>query len=255
MSLGKYEETVRVGLLLVLIGILGLASPPVAAGDLSGWGAIVVAGDDHAHSGAPSLVFDNARRDLATALAHLGVAPSNILQFSVQPQQFPNERLEESNPRTVASRLWDLSNRTNGGCFIYFTSHGSPDGIIMGDQIFSPAQMKQIVGNACGGRPTVIVVSACFSGVFVPALQAPDRLVLTAARPDRTSFGCGETDRYTFFDSCFLQSLPGNDDFPDLAHAVQVCVAQREKKEQVDYPSEPQLAIGQAAARELPRWK
>src|SRR5260221_5437540 len=235
--------------------MLALLSQRAAAGDLSGWGAIVVAGDDHAHSGAPSLVFDNARRDLAAALAHLGVAPANILQFSAQPQQFPNERVEESNPRTVASRLWDLSNRTNAGCFIYFTSHGSPDGIVMGDQIFSPAQMKQIVGNACGDRPTVIIVSACYSGVFVPALQAPDRLVLTAARPHRTSFCCCATDRYTFFDSCFLQSLQGNGDFPDLARAVQTCVALREKKEQVDYPSEPQLAIGQVAARDLPRWK
>jgi len=225
------------------------------AGNLSGWAAIVVAGDDHAHSGAPSMVFDNARRDLAAALTHLGVSPTNIVQFSVQPEQFSNERVEPSDPHRVASRLWDLSNRTSAGCFVYFTSHGSPDGIVMGDHIFSPDQMKQIIGNACGDRPTVVVVSACFSGVFVPALAAPDRMVLTAARRDRTSFGCGESDRYTFFDSCFLQSLPSNGDFPDLARAVQACVAQRERKEQVDYPSEPQLAIGALAQRDLPKWK
>jgi peptidase C13-like protein len=234
---------------------VGLLSQPAAATNLSGWAAIVVAGDDHAHSGAPSMVFDNARRDLAAALVQLGVAPADIVQFSVQPEHFPDQRVEPSDPHLVASRLWDLSNRTSAGCFVYFTSHGSPDGIVMGDHIFSPDQMKQIVGNACGDRPTVVVVSACFSGVFVPALRAPDRLILTAARPDRTSFGCGESDRYTFFDSCFLQSLPNNGDFPDLAHAVQVCVAQRERKEQVDYPSEPQLAIGQQAARDLPKWK
>jgi hypothetical protein len=245
---------VQTGALLVALAV-GFAPPVALANDLAGWGAVVVAGDDHAHSGAPSLVFDNARRDLATALTRLGVSPSNIEQFSVQPDQFPKERLELSDPRTVATRLWDLSNRTTGGCFLYFTSHGSPDGIVMGDNTFSPAQMKQIVGNACGDRPTVIVVSACYSGVFVPALEAPNRLVLTAARPDRSSFGCGESDRYTYFDACFLQSLQGNADFPDLAHAVQTCVAAREKKEQVDYPSEPQLAVGQQAARELPRWK
>jgi hypothetical protein len=243
--------------LRTLLGLFFLALHPshAGAGDLSGWGAIVVAGDDHAHSGAPSLVFDNARRDLGVALARLGVAPSNILQFSVQPEQFPNERLAQSDPRTVASRLWDLSNRTSAGCFLYFTSHGSPDGIVMGGQTFSPAAMKQIVGNACADRPTVVVVSACYSGVFVPALAAPNRLVLTAARHDRTSFGCGESDRYTFFDACFLQSLQGNRDFPDLAQAVQACVATREKNERVDYPSEPQLAVGQLAARDLPHWK
>ena len=99
------------------------------------------------------------------------------------------------------------------------------------------------------------VITDTDTGVFVPALAAPNRLVLTAARPDRTSFGCGESDRYTFFDTCFLQSLQGNGDFPDLARAVQTCVAAREKKEQVDYPSEPQLAVGPLAARELPHWK
>jgi peptidase C13-like protein len=241
--------------ILAIALTVALFASQAGAGDFSGWGAIVVAGDDHAHSGAPSLVFDNARRDLATALAKLGVAPGNILQFSVQPGQFPNERVEQSDPGTVASRLWDLSNRTSAGCFLYFTSHGSPDGIVLGDQTFSPNKMKQIVANACGDRPTVVVVSACYSGVFVPALAAPNRLVLTAARPDRTSFGCGESDRYTFFDSCFLQSLQANRDFPDLAQAVRTCVAAREKKEQVDYPSEPQLAVGQLAARDLPHWK
>ena len=30
-------------------------------------------------------------------------------------------------------------------------------------------------------------------------------MVLTAARPDRTSFGCGEADKYPYFDDCFLQ--------------------------------------------------
>src|SRR5690348_17846384 len=94
---------------------VGLLSQPAAATNLAGWGAIVVAGDDHAHSGAPSMVFDNARRDLAVALAHLGISPSNIVQFSVQPERFPGERLEQSDPHLVASRLWDLSNRTSAG--------------------------------------------------------------------------------------------------------------------------------------------
>jgi hypothetical protein len=240
---------------LLLALAMAMAASAAFANDFANWGAIVVAGDDRAHSGAPSLVFDNARRDLTTAFARLGISPSNILEFSVDPDHFPNERVEQSDARTVANRLWDLSNRTSGGCLLYFTSHGSPDGIVMSDDTLSPERMKQVVANACGERPTVLVVSACYSGVFVPVLAGPNRLVLTAARPDRTSFGCGETDRYTFFDNCFLQSLGGNGDFPDLARAVQACVAAREKKEQVSPPSQPQLAIGQEAARDLPRWK
>ena len=58
--------------------------------------------------------------------------------------------------------------------------------------------------------------------------DAQNRMILTAARPDRTSFGCGEANTYTFFDQCFLESVPQSRDFPMLAVKVQACVAQRE---------------------------
>jgi hypothetical protein len=219
------------------------------------WAAIVVAGDWHAHSGAPSEVFDNARRDITRTLVQIGFRPANIGQFSVRPDRYLDANPGHADTRTIATALWDLSNRTTGGCLAYFTSHGSPDGIVMDDSIFPPEKMAQIVGNACGIRPTVVVVSACYSGVFVPALAAPNRLVLTAARSDRTSFGCGETDKYTFFDSCMMQSLKPSGDFIVLARDVQACVAAREKEERVDYPSEPQLYVGAEVRKDLPRWK
>ncbi|HEX3755908.1 MAG TPA: C13 family peptidase [Rhizomicrobium sp.] len=228
--------------------LLGLAQAAAAA-DFSHWAVLIVAGDDHAHSGAHSMVFDNARRDLAKAFAGIGFNPANMVQFSVdQPDA------QHSNPSAIADALWDLTNRAPAGCLIYFTSHGSPDGIVVDDTQISPPKMAAIIGNACGSKPSVIVMSACFSGIFVPALAAPNRLVFSAARPDRTSFGCGESDHYTFFDTCFLQSLPGSSDFPDLAHTVQACVAQREKEERVDYPSEPQLFVGPEVAASL-RWR
>jgi hypothetical protein len=77
-------------------------------------------------------------------------------------------------------------------------------------------------------------------------------MVLTAARPDRASFGCGESDRYTFFDTCMLHELPLAHDFAALGPAVQACVARREKDLGADPPSEPQLWIGSALAPELP---
>lgn len=232
-----------------------LLSGPASAGPYSDWAAIVVAGDWHAHSGAPSEVFDNARRDVSAALVHMGFSPNNVLQFSVDPDRYPDAHPRQSDAQTISTALWDLSNRTSGGCLAYFTSHGSPDGIVMNEGIFSPDQMEQILSNACGDRPTVVIVSACFSGVFVPVLAGPGRFVFTAARPDRTSFGCGESDKYTFFDTCFLQSLPANSDFPDLAETVKSCVGAREQKIGVEYPSEPQLYIGADMGAKLPKWR
>jgi hypothetical protein len=99
----------------------------------------------------------------------------------------------------------------------------------------------------------VVVLSACFSGVFVPTLAAPNRMILTAARADRTSFGCSQTDRYPYFDQCVLSVWGGAADFPGLARAAQACVAKREHDEHVGPPSEPQLWIG--AEADLPKWR
>ena len=75
-------------------------------------------------------------------------------------------------------------------------------------------------------------------------------MVLTAARPDRSSFGCGESDRYPYFDDCFLKSFGQARDFAELGRKVQACVARREIETHMSPPSEPQLWIG-AALRPL----
>ena len=69
-------------------------------------------------------------------------------------------------------------------------------------------------------------------------------MILTAARPDRTSFGCGEDSVYPFFDDCVLKSSPAVRDFAALASAVKSCVALREIAEGMAPPSEPQIWIG-----------
>ncbi len=234
---------------------LAVFTVPASAAGFGDWAGVVVAGDFHAHSGADSEVFDNARRDIAENLESIGFAPSNLMQLSVRPERYPAQQPRRSDAQTISTTLWDISNSTSGGCFAYFTSHGSPAGIVMGDDILAPAKMNQMISNACGDRPTVVFVSACYSGVFVPLLAAANRMIVTAARPDRTSFGCGESNRYTFFDACFLEQFKGAGDFPTLAKDVVACVDAREKKEGVKYPSEPQVSIGTDVAAQLPRWK
>jgi hypothetical protein len=238
-----------------LVALFAQGSPSFAAGGFSDWAAIVVAADYRAHSGADSEVFDNARRDISGELVHMGFSSANVMQFSVRPERYPADQPRHSDAQTIATSLWDLSNRTSGGCLAYFTSHGNTDGISLGDDILSPKKMNQIVSNACGDRPTVVIVSACFSGVFVPELAAANRMILTAARPDRTSFGCGEMFRYTFFDDCMVQDLPASGDFPDLAKNVSACVSEKEKKQKLQYPSQPQVSIGAQVATQLPKWK
>jgi Peptidase C13 family len=243
-------------LVFVAVAVLcSVALPARAAGPFGDWAAVVVAGDFHAHDGSPSEIFDNARRDVSADLVSIGFSPNNIEQFSVRPGNYPRDRPQQSDAQTIANALWDLSNRTSAGCLIYFSSHGSPDGVVLGDDVYPPGSLAKVIGNSCADRPTVVIMSACFSGVFVAPLEAPNRMILTAARPDRTSFGCGQTDKYPYFDQCVLQSWPGAGDFPGLGRAVQACVAAREKQEHMAPPSEPQLWIGATAATSLPRWR
>src|SRR6202042_1601434 len=88
-----------------------------------------------------------------------------------------------SDPQSIIDQLGRATATAKSGCLIYFTSHGSPDGIVLGDGLMTPAAMARIIDDACGERPAVVVVAACYSGVFIPPLAAPNRMVLTAARP------------------------------------------------------------------------
>lgn len=218
--------------------------------DFRHWAVVLVAGDFRAGSGAPSKVFNNGRRALAKAFARIGFAPANMVQFSADYDQ----GTERAGVMEIAGALQTMAAREKEGCLIYFTSHGTEDGIIVGEAVLSPRRMAQMVQSACGSRPSVIVMSACYSGQFVAPLQAQNRIIMTASRPDRTSFGCGELDDFTFFDDCFLRALPMVGDFPGLGGLVQQCVAEREGELKATPPSEPQVHVGPGVVFTL-RWR
>lgn len=236
--------------LTVLLSLIGLALPALARAegpDFSRWAAVVVAADWRAHDGSDAPIFDNARRDVVALLRRQGFRSENIAQMT--SASAPDAGV----PLTSYGGLLDALERTTAqapaGCLVYFSSHGSPQGIVFGrSQVLPPQRLAAALGRYCAGRPTIAVISACFSGVFVPVLAADDRMVLTAARPDRTSFGCGATNRYPYFDECVLQVGPNSVDWPALGEAAQTCVAMREAAEGLSPPSEPQLSVGAAVA-------
>lgn len=227
----------------VLIAALVHVSAARAASPFADWAAVVVAGDFKAHSGAPTEAFDNARRDIAARLQKMGFAPGNLRTFSVRPQLYA-EKPGPSDLRAIFQGLREGAAQAPAGCFVYFTSHGAPTGVVLGENIVPPGVMSRLVDTACPNRPTIVVISACFSGVFIPPMATNQRMILTAARPDRTSFGCGESDRYPYFDDCFLSTAPQARDFLALGAGVQACVARKEAETGASPPSEPQLWVG-----------
>ena len=247
------ERAARV-LALLFAGLWIANAAHAADSPFANWAAVVVAGDHEDSEGNSTEGFDNARRDVSRDLLKLGFTRANLAEFSTRPRHYRGEKLFRSTPNSILDVLQKLTARANAGCLIYFSSHGEPDGIIVGDYVVDPHALAEVVDHTCGPRPTVVILSACFSGAMLPPLKGPNRMILTAARRDRTSFGCGQSDRYPYFDQCVLESWSASRSFPDLADRTRACIGAREKAERLTPHSEPQFWIGSKALASLPRW-
>ena len=144
--------------------------------------------------------------------------------------------------------------------FVYLSSHGLDDSSFYlhtgpdQEDYLTPEDLAQLLEDAGIGN-AVIVVSACYSGGFVPVLKAANRMLVTAARSDRPSFGCGNTDSATWFGRAFLvEALNATDDFAAAFGMARDSVRRREKQEG-ELPSHPQFAAGKAIAPVLARWR
>ena len=214
-------------------------TPSSAPGRFAGWASVIVAGDWRAHD-EPIQAFDNARRDLVAGFLKAGFSRADMYDASLRP-----DVAHPTTAREALDAIAATTARATRGCLVYFTSHGAPGGMVFGpDRQIAPTMMAQLLRNWCQDRPTVLVVSACYSGIFVDGLAAPNRMILTAARRDRTSFGCGADATWPYFDGCILESLPTAPDFIALANAARACVRRREAAEALTPASEPQVSIG-----------
>jgi len=98
--------------------------------------------------------------------------------------------------------------------------------------------------NASGARYRVVIISACYSGVFARALAGPRTLVITAAAPDRPSFGCEDGATWTYFgDAFFNQALRSSRNLAEAYCRARDIVTRRERNEGFE-PSRPQIAGG-----------
>jgi hypothetical protein len=208
------------------------------------WRAMAVAGDDSAP------VFDNAVDAMQRLLAARGV--TRIDRFTSDPMVARSDR-QIATAAAMATTLDAARPAPGQGCLVFITSHGGRHGVLMRDdlanrQILDPSAFGRILDGGCGAAPTVAIVSACFSGIFIGAVtEAPNRIILTAARDDRTSFGCGHEEQFTYFDGCMFQAWPKAQSWPALFAATSDCVRAKEDKLGFKH-SEPQAFFGSQVA-------
>ncbi len=130
--------------------------------------------------------------------------------------------------------------------FIYLTSHGTSEHELVLDQprmelADLPADELAAVLAPLKNRDKIIVISACYSGGFLPALKDERTLIMTASRADRVSFGCSEEANFTYFgDALFAQALNQTDDLEQAFKLAKATVAERELADNFE-ASEPQI--------------
>jgi hypothetical protein len=163
----------------------------------------------------------------------------------------------EETLKTIAARM----NRDEDILFLFLTSHGSRDHEFQLSQNHMtlrnlPARELGHLLKESGIRWKVIVVSACYSGGFIEPLRDDSTLIITAARHDRTSFGCADENDFTYFGRAFFkEALPASRSFQDAFSKAATLVAQWEKKDlPKEEPSLPQIHSTSAINAHLQRW-
>jgi Peptidase C13 family len=131
--------------------------------------------------------------------------------------------------------------------FVILTSHGSPDGLAIKagrrTQMLTPSHLAEELAKT-GVRHKVVIISACYSGVFIPRLASPDVLVITAADANHPSFGCQDKARWTYFgDAFFNVALRQAISLKDAFLTARSLVRKRELREHFE-PSNPLMAGG-----------
>ncbi|MCX7384936.1 MAG: hypothetical protein NT133_26755 [Alphaproteobacteria bacterium] len=239
--------------LLLIAGCAGTSDlPPVpayAASHLNAlsWRAVIVAGD------ASISAFDNAAERLARDLATRRAAdPADIHRYSARTRRPAGIQL--ASVGNVLDGIAALKPGSGEGCLVFATAHGAQDrGLVFpanqSDTYLDPDRLHRALAIGCGNAPTVVILSGCFSGGYLhPPMLRANRVILTAARRDRTSFGCGAGNVYTEFDDCLIGAMEsGHGAWQDVFSAARLCVSARERVQNV-LPSEPQSFVGASVA-------
>jgi len=151
--------------------------------------------------------------------------------------------------KLALNRVGALMNHDEDILFLYLTSHGfashkfSLDFYPMVFNDLDPQVLKKILDDS-GIKRRVIVVSACYSGGFVEPLKNEDTLIITAAAPDKTSFGCSNEADFTYFGKAyFADSLTRTDSFIEAFDLAKPLIAEREKKDDYEH-SDPRIFVG-----------
>lgn len=180
--------------------------------------------------------FDAARRTIVLAAGQGNEAPGDDAPAT------------PANLAIALARVGELADREDV-VVLYTTSHGSaPQGIAYNDRArgqgkISPDRLKAMLDDA-GVRNRLVIVSACYSGIFVPRLADDRTVVMSAAAADRSSFGCQPGNDWTYFGDALLnRALRKPQPLAAAFDEARTAVSGWEAADK-GTPSNPQISVG-----------
>ena len=139
---------------------------------------------------------------------------------------------------------------------LFLTSHGSEKHRFSLDlwplrfNELDPVTLRKLLDES-GIRNRVVIVSACYSGGFVEPMRDEHTLVVTAAAPDRNSFGCSNEAQWTYFGKAYFdEALRRTYSFTRAFEEAAPVIAQRERAES-HQPSRPMIEAGNGIRAKL----
>jgi hypothetical protein len=132
--------------------------------------------------------------------------------------------------------------------FVYVSTHGRKGSL---ERKIGPVLQAPLTGPALAKllapvnkNPSIVLLSACFSGSLINDTGTQNRIIITAASAERTSFGCAATSRHTYFGQAVLQGFGyRGKTLQQIFALIKALVAQMEQAQR-KAPSDPQIFVG-----------
>jgi hypothetical protein len=146
------------------------------------------------------------------------------------------------------ARIAELMDPDEDVLILYSTGHGATYGLTYhdGDEgygVLTPARLAALL-DELRLRNRLLILSACYSGIFVPALWSDTTALLTAASAARSSFGCEADNDWTFFgDAMINRALRKPQPLAAASAEALKLVGEWEAAKKYE-PSHPQVSIG-----------
>ncbi len=161
----------------------------------------------------------------------------------------------QGSPPNLATALAAVAAKMNlkeDVLILFATTHGDPNNGLAyrdGDKgvgMIAPMRLANLLDDLGFGR-RMILLSACYSGIFLPLLTNENSVIVTAAASNRTSFGCAPGNDWTFFgDALINNGLRKPQTFDKATEEAAGLIGKWEALKQL-LPSRPQTFVGNRA--------